>query len=81
MNKKTQLQLAKNAGKINLNSASYDTWLEEYEYHLGMVDSPLLFGVFKHKFEQLNQMFDADPDEKITAYDKPIMNLCNQLGY
>ena len=76
-----QLSLAKKAGKINLPSASFDTWLEEYEYHLGMISNPFPFGVFKAKFTRLSQMFEADPDGKNSAYDKPIQNLCNQLGY
>ncbi|MFA5366636.1 MAG: hypothetical protein WC333_02030 [Dehalococcoidia bacterium] len=76
-----QLKLAKEAGKITLKSATYDTWEEEYKYHVGMVQNPFPFGVFKLKLESLDRMFNADPDGKNPAYDKPIQKLCNELGY
>jgi hypothetical protein len=76
-----QIEIAKKAGKITLSSATYDTWREEYEYHLSMVQHPFPFGVFKLKLESLDRMFNADPDGKNPAYDKPIQKLCNELGY
>jgi len=81
MNTSLQLKLAEEAGKITLKSASYETWMEEYKYHLSMVINPLPFGLFRIKVEKLDRMFNADPEGKISAYDRPIQELCNQLGY
>ncbi len=49
--------------------------------NIGMVSNPLPFGQFRLKFDRLNRMFEADPDSKNRSYDRPIMELCNQLGY
>jgi len=81
MDANIQIQLAKKAGKIIHKNYKNKTWLEEYEYHLGMVNEPFPFGMFRLKFGRLNQMFDSDPEGKNSSYDKPIMELCNQLGY
>ena len=76
-----QLGLAKKAGNVNHRNYQGRTWLDEYEYHLGMVRDPLPFELFRTKFNLLNGYFDSDPDGKLTSLDKPIQNLCNQLGY
>lgn len=81
MDTNIQLQLATEAGDVNRKNYEGRTWLDEYKYHLGMVDEPLPFESFKLKFTTLNNMFDADPEGKNPRFDKDIMRLCNQLGY
>lgn len=81
MDTKVQIQLAKEAGMVNQEGYEGHSWLDEYKYHLSMVSNPLPFGIFKLKFIRLNQMFLNDPDGKNKAYDKPILEICNQLGY
>lgn len=76
-----EFELAKAAGEITLNSKSFNTWLEEYDYHVKMVDYPVSFSLFKKKFILLDAMFNADPDGKNPSFDKPIMDICNILGY
>lgn len=81
MDTKLQLQLAKEAGKVTHKNYKGKTWLNEYKYHLGMVEKPFPFEKFRMKFNSLNRMFDADPEGKNRSYDKPIQQLCNELGY
>jgi hypothetical protein len=81
MDLKIQIQLAVEAGKVNRPGYEDRTWEDEYKYHIGMVSNPLPFGQFRLKFDRLNRMFEADPDSKNRSYDRPIMELCNQLGY
>ena len=81
MDTQTQLQLAKEAGRITLPMATYQTWLQEYKYHLGMVQRPLPFFQFKMKFETLDGMFTKDPEGQDPLLDGSIQRLCNELGY
>jgi hypothetical protein len=76
-----QRTLSQKAGKVNQKGYENRTWEQEYDYHLGMVDNPLPFESFRLKFTRLNNMFEADPDGKNPHYDRPIMEICNQLGY
>lgn len=78
-----QLRLAQNAGTVpdEISSKTFDTWLEEYEHHVNTVNKPLGFTLFKSKFIKLSQLFDSDPNGVNSALDRPIMNLCNELGY
>lgn len=81
MDTNVQIQLATEAGAVNRPGYENRTWLQEYKYHLGMVTNPIPFELFKLKFNRLNSMFECDPEGIIKAYDKPIMALCNELGY
>lgn len=81
MDAQLQISLAKKAGKVNRKGYEGRTWQDEYEYHLGMVSNPLPFEMFRMKFNRLNNMFEADPDGRNKAYDRPIMEICNALGY
>lgn len=81
MEAKVQFQLAEKAGNVNRVGYEGRTWLSEYEYHVGMVSNPLPFEQFRLKFNRLNQMFESDPDAKNPNFDRPIMVLCNELGY
>jgi hypothetical protein len=81
MDTNLQIQLAKEAGQVNRSGYEGRSWEQEYKYHLGMVKDPLPFELFKLKFNRLNTMFENDPEGLKKAYDRPIMVLCNELGY
>jgi hypothetical protein len=81
MDANLQIKLAKEAGMVNRTGYEGRSWEQEYKYHLGMVENPHPFELFKLKFNRLNDMFESDPEGKNKAYDKPILNLCNALGY
>ena len=81
MDTQIQLQLAKEAGKVDQKGFENSTWLDEYKYHLGMVRNPLPFGLFRLKFRRFNGMLEKDPDGKNRAFDKPLQDLGNELGY
>ena len=81
MDSNLNLRLAKEAGEVNHRNYQGHTWLEEYRYHLGMVNSPFPFERFRTKFHLLNSYLDRDPDGKASHLDAPINNLCLELGY
>lgn len=63
--------------------AQKDNLLDDYEYHLGMVNNPLPYQQWKLKFNTLNAI-QARPDyyDNIsqTIIDRET-KLCNELGY
>ena len=73
MNMALQRQLADEAGQ----APTGESWKEEYDYHLSVIDPPLMFGVFKMKFCGLDKLFLRHPDDFTSAMEK----LTNELGY
>lgn len=72
-----QRRLAANAG----NNPDGEPWASCYDYHLSMIDPPLMFGLFKIKATRLDGMLKADPDGKSRSMDREINRLCRELGY
>ena len=63
--------------------AKKDNLLDDYEYHLGMVDNPLPYQQWKLKFNALNAI-QARPDYYDNISQSLIdreTKLCNELGY
>lgn len=56
-------------------------WSEAYDYHLGAVNNPLPFEVFRRKYELLASMLRLDPGGKQRSLDARILSLSLELGY
>lgn len=74
------LKLAEEAG----NDANGDSYFDSYKHHLGMVDNPLPFNMWKMKFITLITL-QAIPETDPRYFAKSTMDremkLCNELGY
>ena len=84
MDWKLNLHLAKAAGKTeekNGGEIEVVDWLHEYNYHLGAVENPFPFELFRTKYRLLNRYFAQDPKAKDRTLDRDIYRLCNELGY
>lgn len=77
MSEELNLKLAAKAG----NNSDGDRWEDTYEYHLGAVQSPLGFEVFRRKYDLLTTMLKADPSGKRRDLDHTIHRLSIELGY
>jgi hypothetical protein len=77
MDAELQRKLASQAGKANDGSS----WSEQYDYHLGMIDPPLLFEQFRMKYNLLTSYLSRDPEGKESGINTKINELCRQLGY
>jgi len=74
------LKLAKEAG----NDANGDSYEESYKYHLGMIDPPLPFNLWKIKFDLLTRIQaipESDPRYFADSTMKKELQLCSELGY
>lgn len=60
--------------------ASQAGMADEYDHHLGMVENPLPFSLWRLKTQTLNSYLNRDPDGKNRSLDRPINNLCQELG-
>lgn len=54
--------------------------LEDYDHHLGMVEKPLPFELWKLKSDLLERYLKADPNGTNEFLDRKINELCLQLG-
>jgi hypothetical protein len=77
MDTQFQLCLAQEAGELEPGRS----WLDEYKYHLGMVENPLPFGKFKMMHNLLDCILTDDPDGNKPAWDRHVNELCRALGY
>ena len=78
MDLQIQLQLSDKAGYCEKDMKD---WRDLYEHHIGMVEKPLPFGLFKIKHNLLNSYFDQDPNGEKRHLDSVINKLCLELGY
>lgn len=80
---KLQLSLARKAGETTPQGryTPHVKWVDEYQYHLAMVDNPLPFSEFRAKCNLLNNYLNQDPDGASTCINKRIERLCGILGY
>lgn len=69
MNAQLNLMLARKAGLE-----------KEYTYHLGAVENPLPFEVWKRKSHLLDSLLNQDPDGKCRSLDSKIHSLSVELG-
>jgi len=68
------------ASKAGKNSRG-ESYRDEYEYHLGMVQNPLPFLLWKRKFDKLVKIQTAQDYLDNDSTVEQETELCNQLGY
>lgn len=64
--------------------AKQDGLLDDYDYHLGMINPPLPYQMWKMKFkslEALQAISESDPRYFAESTFKRETELCNALGY
>ena len=56
---------------------------DEYEHHLGMVEHPIPFSLWKEKFDLLIMIQSREDYQsgEYCPYDKKAQQLCEELGY
>lgn len=78
-----QLKIAGEHGKPKEDSPQ--TWLQEYQYHLGSVENPLPFLRFAAQYRRLDRLLSQErafvPGQNYESQDREVNNLCRQLGY